>query len=117
MRTPEARTRAAITVRSKYGRGLAFKRNGAIGVQHYAWQGDDASYAAKHMYAKYNKEKQYVCMHCGEEGPTDLANVDHQYSRDLDDYIELCRKCHIAYDIKMGFRKGVKRAKHSAGRR
>lgn len=42
-----------------------------------------------------------MCSDCGEAKKTQWANVDHTYRRVLEDYIELCAKCHRLYDRKL----------------
>ena len=69
--------------------------------QHQNWQGADAGYEAKHKFMRKNLGK---ATHC-ELNATHLscrfewANLDHQYSRHTADYIQLCRSCHMRYDI------------------
>lgn len=40
------------------------------------------------------------CEHCDTKTSVryEWANISHQYKRDLDDWMELCKKCHMAYD-------------------
>jgi hypothetical protein len=62
------------------------------------WKGDEISYSRLHNWVRREKTKTEICEHCGQEGYTEWANVDHLYRRDLDDYMELCKLCHRAYD-------------------
>lgn len=76
-------------------------RESMSGDKHFAWKGDDASKVAKHTFINGIKGRPKECEHCGIKDPNkvyDWANVDHQYSRDPDDYIRLCRSCHRIYD-------------------
>ena len=66
------------------------------------WKGEDASYAAKHNWVRRHKQKTGKCVLCNRHKETIWANIDHEYKRDLNDYIELCRACHNIFD---GFRR------------
>lgn len=76
------------------------------GEAHANWKGQDAGYIAIHGWLARHKHRTGICSECGSEpGPardgragTDWANVSGQYHRDLDDFIELCRRCHIRRD-------------------
>ena len=75
---------------------------------HYLWKGEDAGYIRKHSFVERHLGKPYKCEHCGAENlnPRQYhwANMDHKYSRKLEDYIRLCCKCHYAYDKKHNLR-------------
>lgn len=68
--------------------------------KHHQWKGIDAGKIAKHAYIEGIKGRPMKCEHCGteEKRTYDWANVDHEYSRNPDDYIRLCRPCHRKYD-------------------
>lgn len=67
----------------------------------YGWKGNFASYESKHGWVRYHKGKAKICDHCGKSNVTiDWANKDHKYSRNLKDYISLCRSCHRKHDYK-----------------
>lgn len=73
--------------------------NYAKGPRHPNWTGDAVTYRALHTWVSKHKTKPDACTHCGRtDKPLDWANVSHEYRRDLDDWIALCRKCHRAYD-------------------
>jgi hypothetical protein len=73
---------------------------------HYNWKGDSAQVTAKHNWVAVRKTKTGVCSVCGRTPKpfknskfgTDWANIDHQYRRVLDDYVEMCRPCHRIHD-------------------
>lgn len=69
------------------------------GKRHHSWKGDKVTYSSIHDWIRSRKGKagNQKCLHC-EKQARDWANIDHTYSRDLDDYISLCRKCHIKFD-------------------
>jgi len=64
------------------------------------WKGSEAKYTAKHMWIIAIKGKPSKCEHCGTENAKkfEWANIDHKYSRNPDDYIRLCHRCHAKYD-------------------
>lgn len=63
------------------------------------WKGEAASYRALHAWLIKNFPKTGICDECGAEARTDYSLIhDRDYSRNRDDYRELCRPCHNAYD-------------------
>jgi len=69
--------------------------------QHHLWKGEKASYGVKHSLVYRYKGKAKNCEHCGDKQKNKRfhwANVDHKYSRDINDYIALCVPCHKRYD-------------------
>lgn len=55
-------------------------------------------YSALHCYIKKYLPKSDACQHCSQDKPLDLANRSGNYLRELDDWLWLCRKCHLIYD-------------------
>jgi hypothetical protein len=73
------------------------------------WVGDDIKYTGVHAWVRKNKPKLGVCQYCGvKTNKLDLANISKNYKRDLNDYIYLCRSCHMKMD---GVNVGVKKSK------
>jgi hypothetical protein len=70
------------------------------------WKGDEARASALHMWLAGNHQKTGVCEECGDEAPTDYAFKRHPepYTRNREDYRELCKRCHVEYDIQNGQR-------------
>ncbi len=66
--------------------------------KHWGWKGDSVSYEALHAWIKKRKKKPMRCGHCKQKKKLELANRSHQYKRDVDDYMYVCRKCHRVYD-------------------
>jgi len=61
--------------------------------------GDNVGYHALHDWVERKLGKPLKCEHCGcENKRLEWANKSHEYKRDIDDWIRLCRKCHIKYD-------------------
>jgi len=94
------------------GQPVRFIRGHSLKASQPWWRGDDASYRAKHTYLSKHYPKSGICEECGETKPTDYALIKgRQYSRDREDYRELCRGCHVIYD-----RLGVKRGPYGRKR-
>jgi hypothetical protein len=71
------------------------------GTANHMWKGDDAGYFALHCWIAKHFEKTGECEHCGSSArPTEFASVNHTYTRDRVDWLELCRKCHRKQDAK-----------------
>lgn len=58
------------------------------------------NYEAIHTHLRRNHKKPKYCWFCGKEGEIQWANLSGFYSRDIDDYRPLCRKCHMARDAR-----------------
>jgi hypothetical protein len=87
------------------GWGKGEKRPEMSGEAHHNWKGEKAGYSAAHMWVKMNKTKPDHCHHCGKKGngyQIHWSNIDHQYKRNLDDYVALCASCHKKYDLENG---------------
>lgn len=64
---------------------------------------NDVGYDALHDWVNRYKGKACKCEECGENtGRIEWANKSHEYKRDLSDWISLCKKCHVRYDMKSG---------------
>lgn len=68
------------------------------GERHQHWKGAEASYMAIHNWIRREKPKTGECVLCGKTGKTDWANISGEYLRNLGDYRELCRSCHMKLD-------------------
>ena len=66
------------------------------------WKGDKVKYGGLHDWVRKWKGTPDKCEGCGKSGlkgrKINWANIDHKYSRVLEDYIRLCKKCHYHYD-------------------
>jgi hypothetical protein len=58
----------------------------------------EVGYNHLHKWVRKHKQKTGTCEHCQTAGFTQWANKSHEYKRSLDDWLELCRKCHRRYD-------------------
>jgi len=71
----------------------------ASGERNGAWRGDGVGYTALHqwIYKQVGRAVEHLCAEC--LGPAnDWANVSGEYRRDTEDFIPLCRSCHIIFD-------------------
>jgi len=74
------------------------------------YKGDLVGYGALHCWVKYHKGTAKKCEKCGSHTSVKWANKSHEYKRDLDDWMELCQKCHMRYDRENGW--GAGRSKY-----
>ena len=65
-------------------------------------------YGSIHYWVNTRCKKTGICQECNKKGKTEWASNTHDYKRDIKEYTEKCRSCHLKYDYKMGFRKGLK---------
>lgn len=91
-------------MKPEFGKKVSISRkiNGScVEERNPNWKGDDAKKIAKHFWVYTHKGRPSKCEHCKTTRAKvyDWANVDHQYKRNLSDYIRLCRRCHRRYDI------------------
>ena len=70
------------------------------GENHPGWKGDKVGYDALHDYIERHFGKPRFCEACGFENAKiyDWANISGKYKRDKEDWLRLCRKCHVAFD-------------------
>lgn len=70
-----------------------------LGDKNAQWKGHNVSYSGLHhlVYRKLGKPKK--CEHCGIDcGRIEWANKSKEYIRDVSDWLQLCKKCHLKYD-------------------
>jgi hypothetical protein len=58
------------------------------------------NYEAIHCHLRRNYKKPDHCWFCGKKEKLHWANLTGFYSRDINDYRPLCRKCHFAHDAR-----------------
>lgn len=75
------------------------------GEKNHKWKGDEVGYYALHTWVKRNYGAPRKCSNCGSIKNIQWANVSHQYTREKNDWIQLCVPCHRVYD------KGFEKAK------
>lgn len=57
------------------------------------------NYSQLHYWAKKQLKAPGRCPECGQVKRLDLANKSQKYKQDLNDWLWLCRSCHIKYDM------------------
>lgn len=63
------------------------------------WKGKDVGYGKLHDWVRRHKKTSLYCEKCGiVYDKLDLANISQEYRRDINDYLWLCRKCHMRED-------------------
>jgi hypothetical protein len=63
------------------------------------WKGESVSYRQLHKWLYSVKGKPINCVFCGKsEGRFEWANIDRKYRRNPEDFISLCKSCHVKYD-------------------
>lgn len=96
-RLPRSPEHIANQARVRVGRAIPSLR----AENHPFWKGGTASYSAIHKWLNEYHPKQGTCEHCGTtERRTEYAFKRHgdPYTRDRGDYLELCTRCHKAFD-------------------
>lgn len=61
---------------------------------------DQIGYRATHSWLYKSFEGINFCEACGNENAKeyDWANISGEYKRDINDWLRLCRKCHVRFD-------------------
>jgi hypothetical protein len=72
--------------------------NKALGYKNINWKGNNVGYRALHQYLQRHKVKPKYCEFCKINKPTDIAKISKEYTRNIEDYKYLCRRCHNNYD-------------------
>lgn len=101
------KTRKAKTGVSSPLKGRKFPERS--GANHPNWKGEDAGYFTKHNWVLNNYGKASRCTNrdtgiltikCkNKTNNFDWANISGEYHRTIDDFMELCRSCHMLYDL------------------
>jgi hypothetical protein len=72
-----------------------------MGENNPAWKGDDVTYGSLHDYIRWHKPKPDLCENCKGNHPRDLHNIPGTYKRNLEDWVWLCRSCHMIEDERL----------------
>ena len=70
----------------------------ASGSENGRWKGGSVGYAGLHKWVRHHRPRTGTCSVCDFVGYTECANLSGEYRRDLDDFAEMCKPCHKAYD-------------------
>ena len=70
------------------------------GEKNYGWKGENITYRTLHNWVSKWLGKPNTCKHCGTTKAKrfDWANISGEYKRNLEDWIRLCRSCHMIMD-------------------
>jgi hypothetical protein len=75
----------------------SFRAN--VGENNGQWKGTAVHYGCLHKWVRRNKPIPDHCEICGvKRNRLDCANISGEYKRDLNDWIFLCRRCHMKTD-------------------
>jgi hypothetical protein len=91
------------TNRGQFAKGhrIKPKPNSMPGASNPNWTGDDASLSAqrKRVIKVLGPAKQYQCEHCDSKPASDWAHIHGKSGNDIqEDFLALCRECHMRYD-------------------
>ena len=76
-----------------------FKKGEKMGFENIKWRGEEVGYYALHTWVQRKLGKAKKCSDCMKtRGRIEWANKSHEYRRDIEDWIQLCKKCHAKYD-------------------
>lgn len=88
------RKQASIRLK-KYTTSKSYKGRG-----NPAWKGDNITIGSIHSWLLKNFTKRKNCDHCNKIKKLDFAlKKNYKYSRNIKDYLHLCRSCHLKYDF------------------
>lgn len=70
------------------------------GEKNIHWKGDNVGYHALHDWVRRYKGTPNKCSNCGTTKAKryEWANISGKYKRKIDDWIRLCRSCHVRQD-------------------
>ena len=94
----ETRRRMSLAKKGKTPKNLDALHASNVGENHPGWKGNEVGYSGLHKWLYKTLTKSGFCFHCGKERLTDWANISKKYLRIPEDWVELCRGCHIIYD-------------------
>lgn len=75
-----------------------FQKGKNAGEKNPNWKGNKVGYGALHVWVRKYLGKAFWCTWCFSMKKIEWANISHQYLRDLNDWFQLCQKCHWKYD-------------------
>lgn len=93
--TPWNKGKVGVQVSTRKGMKFPEREGG----NHPLWRGNKVGYSALHWWIKQRLAKPWGCNHCGKIKSLELANKSHEYKRELDDWLWLCKSCHKKYDL------------------
>lgn len=78
----------------------AFKKGENVGADNHKWQGDNVGYFALHDWVARQLGRPKKCENCGatKHKKFEWANLSGKYRRDINDWVRLCKMCHVLID-------------------
>lgn len=70
--------------------------------KHVNWKEVGYGYSAVHNWIRKKLPYPKRCSLCNRVKKLEWANKSGEYKRDIEDWIALCRKCHVNYDRSIG---------------
>lgn len=90
--------RKGIKLSAEWAKNISLSQRGE---KSHMWKGDDAGYSTIHHVIRKHFGNPKECTACGKIGAKgkrhwniEWANKSGNYSRDIKDYVALCKKCH-----------------------
>lgn len=80
-----------------------FKKGQNLKENNVNWKGDKVGYHGLHKWIYKILGKPKKCEFCGSTKNIQWANKSYEYKRKIDDWLELCCKCHREKDKKDGW--------------
>jgi len=77
------------------------------GINNPQWKGEKCGRVRLHKWVREQKKLPVVCQFCLAKKPLDLASKTYKYKREIEDWLWLCRGCHIRYDKKWVWKNSV----------
>jgi hypothetical protein len=71
------------------------------GKNHHLWKGDSVGYSVLHRWVQKCLGIASICSTCFtslKEARIEWANLSGEYKRELDDWLPMCRSCHMTFD-------------------
>ena len=95
-----ARTKTGVRFTEDHKRKLSENHADFSDEKHPMWRGDNIGYTQLHTWVRNKLGKATKCGKCGIKGLSRYhwSHEDHNYSRDLTKYKQLCPACHGKHD-------------------
>lgn len=69
-----------------------------VGENAYQWKGQKVGYVGLHRWVYKQLGKAKICTWCRSTENIQWANISGKYERKINDWMQLCAKCHHKYD-------------------
>lgn len=78
-----------------------FKKGHDLNEKNINWKGVEATYEAKHIWARNHFGRPQFCEHCktSVHRMYHWANISGEFHRDRSDWLRLCVPCHKTFDL------------------